>query len=104
MKNNIKAGTDKEKWINEVMASTNGMQPAMPPSYFFEKITKGISSPRKGKVIAFPVKQWAAAAVLLLSINIGSAIYSIEHKRKTGNIASSVPIAVEMQLESTYNY
>ena len=96
---------EKEKWINEVMNSTTDMQPALPPIDLYEKITLRLNKPEKVRTIALPVKQWAAAAILLLTINIGSIIYSMEHNKKTlkTNTTSS-PIAIEMQLESIYNY
>jgi len=104
MKNNINID-EKEKWINEVMNSTADMQTALPPIGLYEKITLKLKEPGKARTIALPVTQWAAAAILLLTINIGSVIYSMEHNKKALRTATtSSPIAIEMQLESTYNY
>ena len=104
MKNNVNINTNKEKWISEVMGSTNSMQPATPPSDLFEKIVINLNSPEKTRIIIIPAKQWAAAAILLLTLNIGSAVYSIAQNRKINSTAKSNPITTEMQLESTYNY
>ncbi len=104
MKNNVNTNTDKEKWISEVLGSANSMQPAFPPSDLFEKVMIKLNNPEKARIIVIPAKRWAAAAMLLLTLNIGSAIYSIEQNRKTNSIAKSNPITTEMQLESTYNY
>lgn len=104
MKENINKDLDKNGWVNEVMSSIQGIQPAQPPVGLYEKTIARINNPAKVKIITLPVKQWAAAAILLLALNVGSAIYAIEQDKKHTFTNTSSPLASEIQLESTYNY
>ncbi len=62
--------SDKEKWINGVMGSLAGIQRAKPKQDLFSEIKKGIAKP-EGKVITMQqLRIAAAAAVLLLAINV----------------------------------
>ncbi len=97
-------GMNNEKWVNDVMNSTTGVQRAVPPDGLYEKISLSISNPKKTTIIPFPVKHWAAAAMFLLAVNIGSAIYAIGQGRKSQHMVVTNPIAAEIQLQSTYNY
>ena len=94
--------TDKENWINEVLQSTQGMNRATPKADLFERITAGMANPSSVKATRLPVKQWAAAAIILLALNIGSVVYFTSQK-KTNDSAKN-PFAAAMQVESTYNY
>ena len=94
----------KEEWIDAVMKSTHGMSRAQPPTDLFEKITSKLNGRETVKIISMPVKQWAAAAILLLALNIGSVVYftSQNNKSRVSNTTNS--LAAELQLGSTYNY
>jgi hypothetical protein len=67
--------TDKEKWIDEVMSSTAGMSRANPDTDLFNRISSKLNVPQVVKSTPLPVKQWAAAAILLLALNVGSILY-----------------------------
>ena len=96
---------NKEQWINKIIESTGGMHRAAPADGLYEKINLKISKPsHTAYTITFPVKRWAAAAILLLTINIGSCIYALEQDRTKANTNSSITLADEMQSSSTYNY
>jgi hypothetical protein len=95
--------TDKEKWINEVMDSTRGMARAVPPDGFFAGITSKLDRPI-ANVVQFPIRQWTAAAILLLALNLGSAAYFMGRNKQTTQTTTGNPLATEMQLETTYNY
>jgi len=99
MKNKL----NKEAWINEVLDSTGGMARATPPADLYHKITTGlrVDAP-KSKTIAIPAKQWAAAAILLLALNVCSILYFTAHNT-TGHSADASPLT-EIQQVSTYNY
>jgi hypothetical protein len=94
--------TDKENWINEVLGSTQGMKRAAPGADLFEKITARLANPSSVRATPLPIKQWAAAAILLLALNIGSVVYFTSQKKTTDS--SKNPFAAAMQEESTYNY
>ncbi len=104
MKNDINKYLNKNEWIDQVINSTKGIQPAQPPTDAFERILIKINNPAKPRTVTFPVNKWAAAAILLLALNISSAVYAIEQNRKKTFANKTSPIAAEIQLESTYNY
>ena len=93
----------KEEWIDAVMNSTEGMARANPQMDLFEKITFKLNN-QAVRIISIPMKQWAAAAILLLALNIGSVVYFAKQNKKTGVANTDSGLAAEMQLESTYNY
>ena len=94
----------KEEWIDSVMNSTKGMARAQPPTALFENITSKLNSREPDKTISLPIKQWAAAAIVLLALNIGSVVYSASQNKKIKVTNITNPLAAEMQLMSTYNY
>ena len=100
MKNNI----NKEEWIDQVLESTRDMTEAKLPHDLYEQITNKLSAPTKPKTVPNTAKQWIAAAIILLAINAGSAIYYVRESKKTAAVVSSNPIALEIKTESTYNY
>ncbi len=60
----------KEKWVNKVMGSMEGIQRAKPAPDLFAKIEREIASP-EGKIISMSqFRVAAAAAILLLAMNI----------------------------------
>lgn len=71
----------KEKWIDEVMQSLDGMQRAEPPSGLFKAI-KDQTTPKI--VYLSPVKVWLAAAsfALLLLLNLGMVQKSLRSTQK----------------------
>ena len=95
---------NKEQWIESVLESTRGMNRAQPSRDLFEKISDRLNAPRATIAIAFPWKQWAAAAILILAFNIGSIIYSAERTSKYNDTNATSPIAAQLELESVYNY
>jgi len=99
MKNKL----NKEGWINEVLDSTGGMARATPPAHLYHKITTGLRlEAPKSRTIAIHTKQWAAAAILLLALNVGSILYFTAHN-STGHTGDASPLT-EIQQVSTYNY
>ena len=104
MENN-KNNNEREQWIDRVMVSTRGMQRAMPAADLYEKITHKLNNQPSVRVMALPYIRWAAAAVLLISVNVATIKYYSSLNYASGqNAGNTNPIASEMQLESTYNY
>jgi hypothetical protein len=101
--NAMKSDMNKERWVNEAMASLEGIARAQPGNDLLERIAAGIQAPKTVRIISLHPQQWAAAAILLLSLNIGSAVYFAGHNNKTAS-ANSNPLAIEIQSGSTYNY
>ncbi len=62
--------TDKEQWINEVFNSLEGIQPAQPDVKMFSKIENELFNPEARVIPLYWIKTAAAAAVLVLSVNI----------------------------------
>jgi hypothetical protein len=96
--------TNKEQWIDEVLRSTEGMQRVQHPGDLLEQINLKLSKSRAVKATPFPLKQWVAAAVLLILLNAGSVVYFAVNSRNEKNIVNANPLAAEMQTGSTYNY
>jgi hypothetical protein len=99
----MKNDKEKEKWVDEMMGSLEGLVPATPSADLFEKVMAQLNHPQTTKVIPLYPKQWAAAAILLLALNIGSVVYFNSERRHT-RAAAPNPFAAEIQSESTYNY
>lgn len=97
-------GMNKEQWIDSVINSTDGMAKASPASSFYEGVINKLDNHRAVKTIAFPIKQWAAAAILLLALNIGSILYYTEHSKRSNAGENGNPLAAAMSSSSTYNY
>ena len=93
----------KEEWINTIMNSMHGMVRSTQPAGLSEKIFSGLNNPVKARIVAIPIKQWAAAAILLLALNIGSVLYFANRDTRTNGNTNGGAIA-EMTMESTYNY
>jgi hypothetical protein len=94
---------NKEQWINEVMSSTKGMSGAFPADGFFERVSQKLDKPYAIRTIVLPLRQWAAAAILLLVVNIGSVAYFASNN-KPDEMNGGNPIAMQMQQDVTYNY
>ena len=85
------------------MGSTYGMAKAQPGAGLQERINERISAPFTRNTTSIPITRWVAAAIVLLGLNIGSAVYF--SKQNSGHTHTmSNPFAAEMQAESTYNY
>jgi len=97
--------THKEQWIDQVMSCASGMSRALPPSYLVGKIMTAVNAPViKAQLVAIPVRRWAAAAIILLMMNIGSVIYFTGRSRNVVLDNTENTMFSEFQTESTYNY
>ncbi|MES2702568.1 MAG: hypothetical protein V4649_08015 [Bacteroidota bacterium] len=94
--------TNKDKWIEEVLGSTQGMAKADAPAALYDTVMEALSRPRAVRGITLPVKQWAVAAVLLIAVNIASVVYFSTHSRPAGG--DDDMMVAQMVSESTYNY
>jgi hypothetical protein len=94
--------THKEQWIDEVLTSTQGMKRAQPHDGLYDNLFSKLNSSQTD-VISFPVRQWVAAAILLLALNIGSVIYFTNREASTEIDANNNPLAMQLP-SSTYNY
>lgn len=95
----------KHAWIESVLNSTEGIQHAQPSPGLYDQIYKKLNK-KKAKIVKLPVVKWAAAAMLLLMINIGTIIY-YTNRNKSRNIAEQVnqnPFTTELQMNNSYNY
>lgn len=93
--------TDKERWIEDVLNSTKGMRRASPGAALFAGIATENAMRLSAKARPIPGKLWAAAAAILLALNIGSVIYYNQHRAVSNN---QNPFAAAMQMETTYDY
>ncbi len=104
MENNI----NREKWVAEALDSTRGISRVQPAAGLAERVAARLNEPQAFKVIPMPsIRRWAAAAILLLALNVGSVIYATSQKAGNGERQSNTntnPLATELQAETTYNY
>jgi len=96
--------TNKEKWIDEVLGSVQGISRAQLCTDLYEQIGMKLNNRQTARKIPLPVKQLAAAAMLLLALNVGSVIYFMTQNKKTAVTASEHSMAMEIQSVITYNY
>ena len=75
--------TNKEKWIDDVLNSMQGASVAQPGEGLYDRVMMQMSTPRPETGRPVPVKQWVAAAILLLALNVGSVIYFTSQKGNT---------------------
>lgn len=93
----------KEQWIDKVLNSTSGMQRAEPYGGLYARVMMRADLTGRPTIISFPVKKWAAAAVILLALNIGTmAYFQLRQKTHQNNPVASLSGYIENT--SVYNY
>jgi hypothetical protein len=95
-------GNGKEQWIDEVLASTQGIARADAPAGLYDKVMAELNAPKTIRGISLPLKQWVAAAVVLIAVNIASVVYFSANNRPGSGPADQ--LAAQVQQESIYNY
>lgn len=93
---------NKEQWIEDVLASTQGVARATAPAGLYDKVLAGLNTPKTVTGVILPLKQWVAAAVILVAVNIASIVYFSAQSRRR-NLGSD-SLSAQVQLEQTYNY
>ncbi|MCD6011815.1 MAG: hypothetical protein K0Q79_1677 [Flavipsychrobacter sp.] len=94
--------TGKEKWVDDVLNSLQGMH-RIQPGDVYDNVMAKLNRPQ-AVIRPFPVKHWAVAAILLLALNIGSVIYYRGNSKNAARTtANEHPLAAQFQ-SSTYNY
>ena len=91
----------KEKWIDDVLSSTQGMSRARPDAVLFDRINAALELAQVKVIPMYYVKIAAAAAVILLAVNIFATINYPEQPSEQvieGNYASQ-----ESELFIDYN-
>lgn len=93
---------DKENWMEDVLGSLKGSKRAQPNPGLFARIESQIETP---EAIVIPITQWrlaAAAAILLLMLNV----FAIQKYIQTYNLKTNelvVDANADQQLISNYN-
>lgn len=95
--------TNKEKWINEIMGSTAGMQRAKPKEGLYDRVMSRLGDEPTVRTIPLNVKRWAAAAVLLVALNAVSVVYFTQNRKVASDLAESTQ-TLDIPSVSTYNY
>jgi hypothetical protein len=95
---------NKEKWVNEAMQSTQGITRAAPAAGMAERAISKLNGTQATNTARVPLTQWAAAAVILLALNLGSVIHFAAGKNKAGQAGTINTFAAEVPAVSTYNY
>lgn len=98
--------TNKEVWIDDALESIKGMKRATPSGDLYARVMRNATAtPAKGTT-NLPIKTWAAAAIVLLAVNISSALYATTKKRHTAPTEQTNSyMALDINSASTlYNY
>ena len=96
--------SNKELWINEVLGSTKGMVRPQPVPELYTGIMQKLNDSKEGIKVRMPLRQWAAAALLLLAVDAGSVVYYTSRSGKTNERNTGNSIAMEIVSTPTYNY
>jgi len=90
---------DKEKWIDDVFDSVKGSDRAKPNSDLFGKILNEINAPDASIIPLFQLRMIAAAAVILLVLNIAILRQNIQNS----NLNSDEWVTENTSVISNYN-
>ena len=94
----------KDKWIDEVMSSLDGLQRVPAPAGLYDGVMSRVRSGNGNKIHSLLPRIAAAAAILLLAVNVAS-VFHATHKSKPVSSGKGVYNMVDDQiseLESTY--
>ncbi len=69
----------KEQWIKNTFESVHELKPAAPPEALFDKIKASLDVPQAQVISLNQIRAVAAAAILLLILNV----YSLNHYNKS---------------------
>lgn len=77
---------NRNQWIEEVLASTEGLQKAEPSPFLFEQVIARINTQKQDQESKTKFPKWilAASFVIILTINIISIAF-IQNKTKSNN-------------------
>ena len=97
--------TPKEDWISEIMNSAGSISRAQPAVGHYGRVMERVANSGAPAVHSLPVIKWAAAAVLLVALNLASVYYYTSSKQKSvASVGNENPIAASLEVSSTYNY
>lgn len=89
--------SEKDKWIEEVMGSLEGMQRVPARADMYDSVMNRIRTGKGGKTYSLLPRIAAAAAVLLLAVNVAS-VFHATHKRNTATPDKGVYNMVDEQI------
>ncbi|MFL5753358.1 MAG: hypothetical protein ACJ76F_08125 [Bacteroidia bacterium] len=96
---------EKEKWIQEALDSTKGMQKAETSPFLMEKIMQGLEQQKQGRTTpAFQVPKWIMAACFILAVNLFSIAYLFIKDKNTKKEQALKAISSEMGYTQSYTY
>ncbi len=93
----------KEKWIDEILESVDGIKTAEAKNISWKSIQQRINTQPPNYFFETKIK-WTAAAVILVFINVSVLWYiNQQHTQPTNNLAVE-NMAKEMGMVISYNY
>jgi len=99
---------NKEKWVNEVLASTEGMKKAEANPFLYEKIRYRMQ--QKGAVQDIPaivlLSKWIIACLVILAINSIAITTEIRREKDKALMQKDANVGMlgELGNQTTYNY
>lgn len=95
--------TNKEEWLDSILSDAGYLLHAPTPSGIYEQTMARLHrTPPAKYALPYP-KLWAAAALLLLVVNISTIVYA-SYRTPRQNLALATQGAPLWNMETTYNY
>ncbi len=93
----------KEKWIDEILESVDGIKAAEAKNISWQTIQQRMNAQPQNYFFQTKIK-WVAAAVIIVFINVSVLWYiNQQHTQPTNNLAVE-NMAKEMEIQNSYNY
>jgi hypothetical protein len=92
---------EKEKWINDILSSADGMQRAEPNPFLFAKIRNRLQT--EAPVYASPLTVWLTIASFALLVLLNWRVVDQPSKTSASQSTDLTTVATEMNLFPTGN-
>ena len=94
----------QEKWINEVLESTKGMQKAEPSPFLFEQITSKIKLGKQPVQINSTIKWGLAVSMSVIIILNVISVFKSNSSTQQANVETQVSTETSLNNATTYTY
>jgi uncharacterized protein YgfB (UPF0149 family) len=96
---------EKQKWIDEIFESIDGIQPAENENISWQTIQQQLTNEKQAQHLAFKQSiKWIAAAIIMAVMNISVVLFiNKQHQQPDNNLAIE-SMAKEMGVLNSYNY
>jgi hypothetical protein len=93
---------NKERWIEDVLQSAGKIGRAAAPGGLEEKVFVRLREGNRPVEVSLPIGRWAAAAVLLIVLNVGSIMYASSRQAPADKVQD--PLTSDLVSGNQYSY